>query len=302
MEKKAFLRRLKNALRRLKPDEREKYLSYYDEIISDLMENGIEESAACEQQGDIEEIAANIYEEAKEEMFKKRDLPGIILQILSIVLAVISVFCMLKIPKTAAFSLNDGEGPTSVFVAVKINEPIALYIVTAVVILVHLLYSCIRKRKTGIIVGIIVLAVFAGAWLIHGMDDRKQNTGNAQDTGENIDGDVSNADILNADIIEERTKEIIRMVENRDYSTLSDSYATEEMKQYLTDEYMDSAMDAISGDWGKYQFMGTIYMQEIRENSDDYIVAQVVATYENVSVTYTLTYDSELMLAGLYMK
>lgn len=297
MEKKAFLRRLKNALRKLKPDERERYISYYDEIISDLMENGVEESAACEQQGVIEEIAANIYEDAKEEMFKKRDLPGLILQIISIVLAVVSVFCLLKIPKTGAFSVVDGDGPTTVFVAGRIREPIALYIVTAVVIVVHLLYSCIRKRKTGIIVGTIVLAVFAGAWLIHGMDDRKQNTDNAQNTGDNIDGDISNADIL-----EERTKEIVRLVENRDYNTLSDTYAAEEMKEYLTDEYMDSARSAISEDWGEYQFMGTIYTQEIRENGVDYTVAQVVVTYDNVSVTYTITYDSELMLAGLFMK
>lgn len=92
------------------------------------------------------------------------------------------------------------------------------------------------------------------------------------------------------------------MIENRDYNTLADTYATEEMKQYLTDEYMDSARNAISEDWGAYQFVGTIYTQEIRENGVDYTVAQVVATYENVSVTYTITFDSEFMLAGLYMK
>ena len=297
MEKKIFLRRLKKALRRLKPDEREGYISYYDEIISDLMENGVEESAACEQQGVIEEIAANIYEDAKEEMFKKKDLPGIILQILSIVLAVVSIICMFKIPKTGAFSVVDGDGPTAVFVAGRIKEPVVLYIVTAVVILIHLLYSWIRKRKTGIIVGIIVLAVFAGVWLIHGMGDGEQNTENIQNTGDDIDDEASDADIL-----EERTKEIICLIENRDYNTLADTYATEEMKQYLTDEYMDSARNAISEDWGEYQFMGTIYIQEIRENGVDYTVAQAVATYENVSVTYTITYDSELRLAGLFMK
>lgn len=297
MEKKIFLRRLKKALRRLKPDEREGYILYYDEMISDLMENGVEESEACEQQGVIEEIAANIYEDAKEEMFKKKDLPGIILRILSIVLAVVSIICMLKIPKTGAFSVVDGDGPTAVFVAGRIKEPVVLYIVTAVVILIHLLYSCIRKRKTGIIVGIIVLAVFAGVWLIHGMGDGEQSTDNIQNTGDDIEDEASHSDIL-----EERTKEIICLIENRDYNTLADTYATEEMKQYLTDEYMDSARNAISEDWGEYQFTGTIYTQEIRENGVDYTVAQVVATYENVSVTYTITFDSEFMLAGLYMK
>ncbi len=301
MKKKIFLRQLSKALRRLKPDERERYILYYDEIISDLMENGVDESAACEQQGIIDEIAANIYEDAKEEMFIKKDLPGIILQILSIVLTAASVLCMFKIPRTGAFSILDGDGPTAVFAVGKISEPIALYIVTAVVIVIDLLYSCIRKRKAGIIIGIIVFAAFAGIWLIHGMADRGQNSpddGGMQNTGDDIDGDAAPVE----DRMEERTKEIIRMVQDGDYDILADTYATEEMKQYLTDEYMDQAKNTISDDWGEYRFTGTIYSQEIRENDVDYIISQVTVTYENVSVTYTITYDSDLMLAGLYMK
>lgn len=39
MTKTKFIRQLSKALRRLKPEERSRYLAYYEEAISDLMEN-----------------------------------------------------------------------------------------------------------------------------------------------------------------------------------------------------------------------------------------------------------------------
>ena len=43
-------------------------------------------------------------------------------------------------------------------------------------------------------------------------------------------------------------------------------------------------------------------MSEIRQNGQRYVVVQVAVTYENVNVTYTITFDENMKLAGLYMK
>lgn len=41
MKKEQFIKNLRYSLRKLKKDEREKYLAYYEEIISDMIENGV---------------------------------------------------------------------------------------------------------------------------------------------------------------------------------------------------------------------------------------------------------------------
>lgn len=35
---------------------------------------------------------------------------------------------------------------------------------------------------------------------------------------------------------------------------------------------------------------------------EKYVVGQVTVNYENTNVTYTITFDEDLKLAGLYMK
>ena len=301
MTKTKFIRQLSKALRRLKPEERSRYLAYYEEAISDLMENGDDEDSACKKQGSIETITAKIYEDAGTEMLRKRDWAMIILLIIGTILTVISVLCMFLLPDAGAISVLDGDGPVSVFVAGKIGEPMVLYIVSAVVIIAGLLYSCIRKRKTGIIISIVIFVLFSVGWLIHGTEHaRQKKEADAQNTVE--ENGIDNSNFSDGNFIGERTKEIIRLVEDGDYDTLADTYATEEMRQYLTDDYMSASKNMISDDWGEYRFMGAIYTQEIRENGVDYTVAQVTVTYEKVSVTYTITYDSEFMLAGLFIK
>ena len=46
MSKQEFLKKLKHELRKLKKEERNKYIEYYDEIISDIVERGVSEEEA----------------------------------------------------------------------------------------------------------------------------------------------------------------------------------------------------------------------------------------------------------------
>ena len=44
------------------------------------------------------------------------------------------------------------------------------------------------------------------------------------------------------------------------------------------------------------------YATEVIQNGEHYAIAQVTVSYENVNVVYTLTYDADMKLAGLYMR
>ena len=63
MKKEQFIKNLRYSLRKLKKDEREKYLAYYEEIISDMIENGVSEEEAVAHQGGTKEIAEEILRE-----------------------------------------------------------------------------------------------------------------------------------------------------------------------------------------------------------------------------------------------
>lgn len=60
MTKERFLQELTRRLRQLPPDEVERQRAYYEELLADMMEDGMEEEAAVEKLGDISEIVEEI--------------------------------------------------------------------------------------------------------------------------------------------------------------------------------------------------------------------------------------------------
>lgn len=64
MNKKTFIRRLSSKLRALPFDERAQSLAYYAEMIDDRMEEGMGEEQAVAQLGSVEEIAAQLLQDA----------------------------------------------------------------------------------------------------------------------------------------------------------------------------------------------------------------------------------------------
>ena len=101
--------------------------------------------------------------------------------------------------------------------------------------------------------------------------------------------------------IDTKTEEVITLLNENDFDTLS-NLSTKEMVPYLTKDYIDKARNGISDNWGEYKSLGKIYSQEILQKGKHYTVVQVNASYENISVTYTITFDQDMNLAGLYMK
>ncbi|MBQ7920053.1 MAG: hypothetical protein IJ324_08960 [Lachnospiraceae bacterium] len=146
MNKKKFLRALARELRKLKREERNKYLEYYDEIISDIVESGVTEEEAIQRQGSITKIAEDILLNTSPGNLKSRDLRGTILVVASLLLLLWSIVPLLfrlqfeMSMSTSIGIIGGADGPTSIFLAGKVGEPWGLYIVTAVVVLTTIVY------------------------------------------------------------------------------------------------------------------------------------------------------------------
>ena len=94
---------------------------------------------------------------------------------------------------------------------------------------------------------------------------------------------------------------VVVMLNQNDFDGLQE-LAVDELKSKLTQETMDEVRKGISEDWGEMQSMGKVYMQGLKQKGKVMVVTQVDAVYENVSVVYTISFDEDLRLGGLYMR
>lgn len=158
MNKHTFLKTLKKHLRKLKHSEIQKNISYYEELLSDMLENGATEAEALEKIGSPKKLAQEILQNTAPECFKKKDIIGTVLIAVSIffiavILLVEFCFHTYSLSAITIFTGNvsvigSSDGPTSIFLAGKIGRPFALFAAAAATITITVIYKLIRYFKS----------------------------------------------------------------------------------------------------------------------------------------------------------
>lgn len=113
--------------------------------------------------------------------------------------------------------------------------------------------------------------------------------------------DIGDSGRFTAYVVEQSSRAVIDAFSKGDYDTL-ESYYSKEMQEAVTRQMLEDFKPVIGDDWGEYSGVGTAYMVEVSQRGKTYVVVQMNASYANVSVTYTLTFNSEMQLVGFYMK
>lgn len=108
-------------------------------------------------------------------------------------------------------------------------------------------------------------------------------------------------DDLSQEAVTASVENVIVMLNQNDFDGLQE-LAVDELKSKLTQETLDEARKGISEDWGEMQSIGKVYMQGVKQKGKVIVVTQVDAVYENISVVYTISFDEDLRLGGLYMR
>lgn len=112
---------------------------------------------------------------------------------------------------------------------------------------------------------------------------------------------LGSSGIFSQGIVEEKTKNVILLLNQNDFDALQ-ADSTDVMQPLLTLENIGHARALTSDDWGQMESIGTIYSCEFRQRGQIFATVQVSVSYENVNVIYTITFDKEMKLAGLYMR
>ena len=113
--------------------------------------------------------------------------------------------------------------------------------------------------------------------------------------------EMGSSGVFDSSVVEARSKEVIRLLDADDYETLKKS-SSEAMQKALTKEQIDEARRMTGKEWGRFQEFGNCYMGEQKVRGKVWAVVQINAAYEKIGVTYTLLFDEDMQLAGLYMK
>ena len=78
-------------------------------------------------------------------------------------------------------------------------------------------------------------------------------------------------------------------------------YSASALQDAVRGDDLDAAKKQL-GTWGEYEKITSEYMQEITASGTTMVVVQMVALFEEKSITFTLTFDQDMKLAGIYMK
>lgn len=98
-------------------------------------------------------------------------------------------------------------------------------------------------------------------------------------------------------------KETIETVNTLDYEVIS-TLLREDLRGDLTADDWEAAIGTMLTDAGAFQEYSTFVTvgQTDEATKADYAVVVAICKYENSKITYTLSYDTDLNLIGIYLK
>ena len=113
--------------------------------------------------------------------------------------------------------------------------------------------------------------------------------------------DIEKSRYFDKEEVEAAMKETVELLDAEEYATLQEN-ATAQMQSLLNAETRESMRETLSDDWGERRQFGAVYLVEVVQGNRHLAVGEMTVTYENVSVTYRLTYDEDMRFAGIYVR
>lgn len=113
--------------------------------------------------------------------------------------------------------------------------------------------------------------------------------------------DIEKSRYFDKEEVEAAMKETVELLDAEEYVALQEN-ATAQMQSLLNAETRESMRETLSDDWGERRQFGAVYLAEVVQGNRHLAVGEMTVTYENVSVTYRLSYDEDMRFAGIYVR
>lgn len=113
--------------------------------------------------------------------------------------------------------------------------------------------------------------------------------------------EMGSSGIFSHEMVEEKAKDVVVLLNQNDFDALR-ADAIEGIQALLVPESFEQAKSSVGDDWGQFESFGTVYTCEFKQRGQLFAMAQVSVIYENVSVIYSISFDKEMKLAGVYIR
>ncbi len=112
---------------------------------------------------------------------------------------------------------------------------------------------------------------------------------------------LKDSKVFDADAVQAKAEEVVSLLDESDYNALKE-IADDKMAAILNAKEMNQAKSNFGEDWGEFQNLGSPYLIESTQRGQHTAIVQINASYENTSVTYTISFNEDMKLTGLWMK
>lgn len=102
--------------------------------------------------------------------------------------------------------------------------------------------------------------------------------------------------------VEEMATNVVELVNKGDAEGIQ-GICNDEMKQAMTDDVLNQVFDTVK-EFGEYEEVSKIDVTGINDkaSNEPIAVAVIKAKYADKKATYTISFDTDMKLAGLYLK
>jgi len=114
---------------------------------------------------------------------------------------------------------------------------------------------------------------------------------------------VKLADIYDENIVIERAKEVVEMINSQDYDKVN-AEIRDDLQDQLTSNKINDAIGSKlveAGAFVEYPSITTLG-QKSKTSGEDYATVVLVGNYEKSTIVFTITMDSNLDIVGFYVK
>lgn len=103
--------------------------------------------------------------------------------------------------------------------------------------------------------------------------------------------------------VESSAKNVIELLNAKDYDGAVQTF-NDEMKTALPAETLEKSVSGVIEAAGSFDEFGScsVIGQKADNSDEDMAVAVIAAKYSKSSVTYTISFDKDMQVAGLYLK
>jgi hypothetical protein len=116
-------------------------------------------------------------------------------------------------------------------------------------------------------------------------------------------GSVKLSDAFDKDTVEKAAEQTIEYINDGDYDSVCAMF-DDDMKVLLSADKLKEGVEKTIGDPSTFvEYKKTIIIgQKVEDTGEDSAVAVVVAKYEKKNATYTISFDTDMKIIGIYLK